>query len=103
MIRTGLVALGLAFATALSAGAETTDDFVPFTDNMPQNPDAGDWLSWRRTLNGWGYSPLEDINKRNVAQLKQVWTKPIGTGGAQEGTPLVYRGVLYMPSRADIV
>ncbi|HUQ53941.1 MAG TPA: pyrrolo-quinoline quinone, partial [Gammaproteobacteria bacterium] len=40
----------------------------PVTDAMLQNPDAADWLSWRRTLNHWGYSPLNEINKRNVAQ-----------------------------------
>src|SRR5689334_20562707 len=30
---------------------------------MLQNPAPGDWLMWRRTLNGWGYSPLEQINR----------------------------------------
>ena len=102
MFRAPLAALGLALATALSAVAQTGDDFVPVTDKMLQNPDADDWLSWRRTLNGWGYSPLDEISKRNVAQLKQIWTKPIGPG-AQEGTPLVYRGVMYLPNRGDYI
>ena len=35
---------------------------------MLQNPDAADWLMWRRTLNGWGYSPLKQINNGNVAR-----------------------------------
>src|ERR1044072_6037627 len=53
-------------------------EFVPVTDKMLQNPADGDWLMWRRTLNGWGYSPLKEIDKRNVAKLKQVWAYDLG-------------------------
>jgi alcohol dehydrogenase (cytochrome c) len=28
--------------------------FTPVTDRMLENPDPGDWLMWRRTLNSWG-------------------------------------------------
>jgi hypothetical protein len=42
MLRVRLAALGIAFATVLSAGAQTSTDFVPVTDKMLQNPDAGD-------------------------------------------------------------
>ena len=44
--------------------------FVPVTDAMLQKPDPADWLMWRRTLDGWGYSPLDQINRSNVAQLQ---------------------------------
>jgi PQQ-dependent dehydrogenase (methanol/ethanol family) len=57
---------------------------------------------WRRTLNGWGYSPLTDVDKSNVAKLRQVWTHALGTG-VQESTPLVYDGVMYVPNRGDYV
>ncbi len=73
----------------------------PVTDAMLQNPDAADWLSWRRTLNHWGYSPLEQVNKRNVAQLRLVWTRPLAQG-VQEGTPLVHDGVMFFPNPNDI-
>src|SRR5688572_30866342 len=69
----------------------------PVTDAMLQNPEAGEWLSWRRTLNHWGYSPLTQIDKRNVTQLKLVWTRPLAQG-VQEGTPLVHDGVLFFPN-----
>ena len=29
---------------------------------------------WRRTYDGWGYSPLDQINKDNVKDLQLVWT-----------------------------
>src|SRR4029450_2903987 len=61
--------------------------FVPVTDQMLENPDPGDWLLWRRTLNSWGYSPLNQINKSNVGWLQLVWTRGMGPG-IQEATPL---------------
>jgi alcohol dehydrogenase (cytochrome c) len=45
---------------------------LPSIVNMA-NP-ASDWLMWRRTYNGWGYSPLDQINKDNVKNL-QVATR----------------------------
>jgi alcohol dehydrogenase (cytochrome c) len=75
---------------------------VPVTDAMLKNPAPGDWLMWRRTLNGWGYSPLTQIDKGNVKNLKQVWAHPMGMG-IQESTPLVYDGVMYVPNGGDYV
>jgi PQQ-dependent dehydrogenase (methanol/ethanol family) len=74
--------------------------YVPVTDAMLQKPDASDWLMWRRTLDGWGYSPLNQINRSNVAQLKMVWAHGLGPGN-QEGTPLVHDGVMYVPDPGD--
>ena len=76
--------------------------FVPVTDQMLRNPDPGDWLHWRRTFNSWGYSPLTQVTRTNVSQLALVWTRPLGPG-IQEGTPLVYRGVMYFPNPSDYV
>ena len=92
----------LASLGALPVFAQTGDDFVPVTDRMLERPDAGDWLMWRRTQNGWAYSPLEQIDKENVATLRQVWSAPMGDGG-QEATPLVYAGMMYVPNRGDYV
>jgi PQQ-dependent dehydrogenase (methanol/ethanol family) len=74
----------------------------PVTDAMLRNPAPGDWLMWRRTLNSWGYSPLDQINKTNVRQLTMVWSRPL-TAGIQEGTPLVHDGVMFMPNPLDVV
>ena len=76
--------------------------FVPVTDKILQNPDPADWLMWRRTLNSWGYSPLNQINKTTVRQLALAWSRPMGPG-FQEGTPLVYRGVMYLPNPSDLI
>jgi|TARA_B100000959_G_scaffold118107_1_gene124104 alcohol dehydrogenase (cytochrome c) len=78
------------------------DDFVPVTDAMLQDPADGDWLMWRRTLDSWGYSPLDQVNRDNVDQLRMVWTRDLATGTG-EGTPLAYNGVLYMPQSSDVI
>ncbi|HLF10607.1 MAG TPA: PQQ-binding-like beta-propeller repeat protein, partial [Gammaproteobacteria bacterium] len=91
----------LLLATSL-AGAQAPSDFVPVTDAMLQNPDPADWLMWRRTLDLWGYSPLTEIDRGNVGELRMVWTRALGPG-IQEGTPLVYDGVMYFPNPSDLV
>ena len=45
------------------------EDFVPVTDAMLQDPDPADWLMWRRTLDGWGYSPLDSITQENASAI----------------------------------
>ena len=42
--------------------------------STPRNPAPGDWLNWRRTDNAWGYSPLDQINTRNVQRLQLAWS-----------------------------
>ena len=77
-------------------------NFIPVDDKMLQKPDPADWLMWRRTLDSWGYSPLNQINRANVGQLRMVWTHGIGPG-IQEGTPLVHDGILYFPNPSDVL
>ena len=77
--------------------------FVPVTDVMIQKPDPASWLMWRRTLDSWGYSPLDQVNRANVARLRMVWTRGMGPGNIQEATPLVYNGVMYVPNPSDYI
>ena len=95
----------LATAVLLIAGwsplqAQSRDAFVPVTDVMLQDPDPEDWLMWRRTLNGWGFSPLNQIDRDNVSELRMVWSRAMAPG-SQQATPLVYDGVMYLPNPRD--
>ncbi len=85
-----------------NAAADVLKNIKPVTDDMLKNPPAGDWLMWRRTYNGWGYSPLDQINKSNVKNLGVAWTWSL-TAGATEATPIVHDGVLYINNYADKV
>ena len=76
--------------------AQSPAEFDSVTDAMLQNPDPADWLNWRRTLDGWGYSPLDEINRSNVHQLQLIWASNLALGRSMP-TPLVYRGVMYVP------
>ena len=89
-------------AGTVIASAQPSDTFVPVTDAMLEDPAPEDWLSWRRTLDGWGYSPLDQIDRENVHELRMVWTRGLAPG-RQEGTPLAYGGVLYVPQANDII
>ena len=94
----------VAGAAALSVlHAQNEREFVPVTDAMLQAPAPGDWLMWRRTLAGWGYSPLDQIDRSNVGNLRLVWSRALRDGGRQQGTPLVYDGVIYMPNPNDVI
>jgi alcohol dehydrogenase (cytochrome c) len=69
---------------------------TPVTDAMLRNPPPGDWLHWRRTYDGWAHSPLTQINRDTVKDLKVAWTFSLNSTGVNEFTPLVHDGVMFM-------
>ena len=83
-------------------GQAQVQTLTPVTDAVLQDPDPADWLMWRRTLDGWGYSPLDQITRENVGELRMVWSRGL-TPGSQQGTPLVYNGIMYMPNPGDVI
>ncbi len=85
----------------MGPGNQTIENFTPVNDAMLQNPDPADWLMWRRTLNSWGHSPLDQINTDNVDQLRMVWTRGLDDG-IQEGTALVHDGIMFFPGPMDV-
>ena len=78
-------------------------EFRPVTETMLRNPAPGDWLNWRRTDNAWGYSPLDQINRQNVTQLQLAWSWAMDDTGANEATPLVYDGIMYLPNPRGVI
>ena len=77
--------------------------FTPVTEAMLLDPDPADWLNWRRTLDGWGYSPLDQIDTGNAHRLRLAWSWALSSEGRPEPNPLVYDGVLYIASPPGIV
>ena len=82
--------------------SDPTRNLTPVTDAMLLNPPDGDWLMFRRTYNGYGYSPLAQINKDNVKNLQVAWTWAM-TPGATEATPIVHDGIIYIFNFANKV
>ncbi|MFZ1206459.1 MAG: PQQ-binding-like beta-propeller repeat protein [Candidatus Acidiferrales bacterium] len=70
-------------------------DYKPVTDEMLLNPPPGDWLMYSRTYDAWRYSPLKQINKKNINQLHIAWVKGL-PAGTTETIPIVHDGVMYL-------
>jgi len=80
--------------------ANPLDKITPVTDAMLQNPPAGEWLTWRRSFDYQGFSPLKQITKSNVNNLRVAWTWTLSPG-SNEGTPIVHDGVMFLHSPGD--
>jgi PQQ-dependent dehydrogenase (methanol/ethanol family) len=78
------------------------DKLTPVTDALLDNPPPGEWLTWRRTYDDQGFSPLKQINKSNVAELRSAWSWSLPPG-PNEATPLVHDGVIFVHSSGDRV
>lgn len=72
------------------------------TDDLLKNPPDGSWLSWRRTQDAGGFSPLTQINNHNARRLRVAWSMTLPPG-PNESTPLVHDGVLFLQSFGDHV
>lgn len=112
MTKTGRLLTVSALALAICASAAFTpawaqdnpiDSITPVTDEMLLNPPDGDWLMWRRTYNGWGYSPLDQINKDNVKDLQLAWAWGMTPGGRTQETPLVHDGIIYIQNSTHLI
>jgi len=78
----------------IPAAMAQVDSFAPVTQQVLENPSPNDWLMFNRTYDAQRFSPLDQINKQNVDQLRLVWARGLPEG-TQETIPLVYQGVLY--------
>ena len=69
----------------------TTDRLLKGTD------DTSGWLMYGGNYGNWRYSPLTDINKKNVDEIVPVWLFQTGVPGAQfANSPIVVDGVMYV-------
>jgi alcohol dehydrogenase (cytochrome c) len=83
-------------------GIAQIENLEPVTDEQLRSPDPADWLMWRRTYNAWGYSPLDQINRENVGTLQLAWSRGMAPG-RQQATPLVYKGIMFLPEPGDVI
>lgn len=73
--------------------ANISDLQLVHADSQPPN-----WLTHGRTYNEQRFSPLIQINHRNVGKLGLAWYVDLDTHRGQEATPLVIDGVMYFSS-----
>jgi alcohol dehydrogenase (cytochrome c) len=78
------------------------DKIRPVTEAMLTRAADGEWLTWRRTYDAFGFSPLKQINRTNVGNLRVAWTWSL-PNGPNESTPIVHDGVLFVHGYGDRV
>ena len=81
---------------------EVEHRLTPVTEALLQDPPPGDWLSWRRTRDSHGYSPLDQVTRDNVDELQLAWVLAIREGNNQT-TPLVHDGVMFLANPGNVV
>ncbi|MEZ5402198.1 MAG: PQQ-binding-like beta-propeller repeat protein [Bryobacteraceae bacterium] len=74
----------------------TVKNYRPVTDAMLRNPDPADWLMIRGNYRAWSYSPLTQLTAANVKNLRLKWVWAMNDGGANQPTPIVHDGVVYL-------
>ena len=76
--------------------------YIPVTDELLENPPEAEWLSWRRTPLGHGYSSLDQITPENVNELRIAWVWTMEAGRVQTA-PLVHDGVLFLANPGNVL
>ena len=77
--------------------------YKPVTAERLKQPEDSDWLLYRRTYDGWGYSPLSQITTENVGRLKPVWTLQTGQIEGHQAPPIVNSGVMFVATPGNQV
>ena len=100
--------------TALFSGLLSA---VLFTPLFAQGPDAlssgSEWTQYRGNLAGTGFSPLTQINQKNIANLESAWSYSLLANALNtdenprapnsQVTPIVVDGVMYLPAADRII
>ncbi|MEO8052942.1 MAG: PQQ-binding-like beta-propeller repeat protein, partial [Acidobacteriota bacterium] len=97
---------GRSGATAPKRGVTVVGEvknYVPVTPEMLKNPPASDWLIFGRNYQRHSYSPLDQITRDNAKNLQLKWTWAMNDSGANQTTPLVHNGIIYLASPSNIV
>ncbi len=76
-------------------------NYVPVTDETLRHPDPADWLMARGNYQAWSYSPLGQITTENVKRLQLAWVWAMNDGGANEPTPIVHDGIIYLTNPSN--
>jgi alcohol dehydrogenase (cytochrome c) len=99
-------AYALTCALAAAAFGQPARAADPVTQDRLQNVDKepGNWLNHHRSYDGQRFTPLDQINRDTVKNLRVAWTLHLGgtegggiwSHGGLEGTPIAENGFLYV-------
>jgi PQQ-dependent dehydrogenase (methanol/ethanol family) len=95
LLATSALSVALAASAIVYSAMAQENGPSPITEADMLNPDPADWLMINRTYDEQRYSPLDQINRDNVSDLRLAWSRGLPRG-AQETTPIVHDGVMYL-------
>ena len=70
-------------------------NYKPVSAERLKKPEDSDWMMVRRTYDGWGYSPLDQVTPNNAHRLQPVWVFSTGQTSGHEAPPIVNNGVMF--------
>lgn len=86
----------LSVVLPVAGAAQSSGDWEPITGERLLHPEDGDWLQYRRTYDVHGYSPLDQIDRSNVGELRPVWSYSVQDNSRWVPTPIVANGLMYV-------
>ena len=92
----GVLAIAALVWLPMPGSAQDARGYSPVSQERLLNPEPENWLMFRRTYDGWGYSPLDQINAGNVQQLTPVWAFSTGITEGHQAPPVVNDGVMFI-------
>ena len=84
--------VGLALVLAFAVSATT----VAHQGLLTLQGDPKQWVMPNGNYAGWNYSPLDQINLKNVQNLGMAWTLQLGVQDSHEASPLVVGSTMYI-------
>src|SRR5687767_9064672 len=86
-----------------SSSQAAPNDASPSPAVRPEERDvaAADWPAYNRTLAGDRFSPLAEIHRRNVAQLRIACTYTLPEVSAMQAGPIVVDGTMYFTTESN--
>ena len=91
------IAIAVIAGAAVAAQQPQTRPWTSITEERLLSPEPGDWLSYRRTYDVMAFSPLKQIDRTTVKQLRPVWSFAMRDYRRWLVTPIVANGLMYVP------
>jgi len=82
---------------------QVLQNYSPVTADRLRKPEDSNWLLFRRTYDGWGYSPLAQITPENAGRLQLVWSFATGQVEGHQAPPIVNNGVTFVATPGNQV
>ncbi|MDE3168936.1 MAG: PQQ-binding-like beta-propeller repeat protein [Acidobacteriota bacterium] len=90
-----LVSEGAMLIPKIPPPSGVVKNYQPVTTEMLVHPSPDDWLMYSRTYDAQRYSPLKQVNTKNVKDLALAWARGL-PDGVTETIPIEHAGVLYV-------